>query len=196
MVSDDIRSCPECGAEAPDEGKFCPQCAAPLDKRREPVEPPEERTIWKGRYRVKAMAGWLALLLLWWAALAVVWFGSIPNPTRFVQWFFGGLAVVPLLWFIAVYLRRRFRTRYLLTTRRLILKRGLFGRNAIEMDLKQLTDVIVHQKLIHRFVDAGGVTAYSSGEDSMRVDIHGINNPVGLKERIRRAAAEARAGLI
>lgn len=195
-MSDEKRSCADCGAPAPADARFCPKCATPMEEKKpEPAaESGEERTLWSGRYCFKAMIGWIVLLIVWWIVVGIVWFES-ETTTNFTRWFFGILAGAPALWLKVEYLRRRFRGKFVLTSRRLLYKKGLFGRAIVDLDLRRLTDVSTHQRLIHRFVDAGDVTAYCSEGEHTRLDIRGISGPVRLKERIRQAAAEARAGL-
>jgi len=87
--------------------------------------------------------------------------------------------------------------RYRLTTQRLFVYKGLIAKQAEEVELFRVKDVFVQQKLLQRILGFGTITILSTDDNSPRLDLIGINNPMEVKETIRDhfRAARQREGM-
>jgi uncharacterized membrane protein YdbT with pleckstrin-like domain len=97
-----------------------------------------------------------ALLLLL-AALAVVvgsFWAPQPNGPTGVRIVAAAMAVVGLLMFVAISIRRR-TTEIVVTERRLIFKRGILSRHTVEMNVSKIETVDVEQSLTDRLLGYG-----------------------------------------
>ncbi len=101
---------------------------------------------------VAAIAGLIAI---------VVAFPSIPDWATDVLLV---LAAIPVLWLVG----RLFRWRnYLLvlTTTRIVVRRGVFGRNTTQIRLQRITEICLSQKLWERVISTGRLLIDVQGED-------------------------------
>ncbi len=85
-----------------------------------------------------------------------------------LDWIVVAVLAVSLLWLVARYLRWS-TTRLLVTTTRLIHRRGLVSRTGREIPLEQLSDVSYRQSVIQRVLGAGDLRLESAGRDSAEV---------------------------
>jgi len=81
----------------------------------------------------------------------------------------GRLAIVAVA--LAVLLRfsvwpwlRWLTTRYVLTTRRVVMREGVFGRSGRDVPLTRVNDVSFHHSLVDRMLGCGTLTIESAGE--------------------------------
>jgi membrane protein YdbS with pleckstrin-like domain len=98
------------------------------------------------------VAGIIALLVA---------FPSMPN------WVTDALLVlmaIPVLWLIGRLLRWRAYT-LALTTTRIVVRRGVFGRNTTQIRLQRITEIALSQKLWERVISAGRLLIDVQGED-------------------------------
>jgi uncharacterized membrane protein YdbT with pleckstrin-like domain len=68
------------------------------------------------------------------------------------------------LWFVGRPLIAWWFTRYVLTTERLITRRGLIARSGIEIPLENITNVNFEQTVLERMLGAGDLLVESAGE--------------------------------
>lgn len=73
--------------------------------------------------------------------------------------------VLSAAWLLLRYLKWR-TTRFILTTSRLIERRGILSRSTREIPLMGLSDISCRQSLFQRLIGAGGVLIESPGKDS------------------------------
>jgi len=73
-----------------------------------------------------------------------------------------------LIWLVARYIRWA-STRLLVTTTRLVERRGVISRRGREIPLSALTDISYHQTIFERVIGAGDVLLESAGRDSREV---------------------------
>jgi uncharacterized membrane protein YdbT with pleckstrin-like domain len=73
------------------------------------------------------------------------------------------------------------------TNQRVILKRGIFGREVLEIPLKKIESVECSQGLIERLLDYGTVKVSGSGNTSVSIGI--IDNPVAFRQFIAQQIA-------
>jgi uncharacterized membrane protein YdbT with pleckstrin-like domain len=87
--------------------------------------------------------------------------GSVRTPVR---WAIVALALVVLLrWSLWPYVTW-LTTRYVLTTKRVVIRRGVFGRSGRDIPLTRVNDVSFHHSLVERMLRCGTLTIESAGE--------------------------------
>jgi membrane protein YdbS with pleckstrin-like domain len=101
---------------------------------------------------VAVVAGIIALLVV---------FPSMPNWATDVLLV---LMAIPLLWLLGRLLRWRAYT-LALTTTRIVVRRGVFGRNTTQIRLQRITEIALSQKLWERMISAGRLLIDVQGED-------------------------------
>jgi membrane protein YdbS with pleckstrin-like domain len=74
------------------------------------------------------------------------------------------VAAVPLLWFLGRLLRWRTYT-IVLTTTRIVVRRGVLGRNTTQIRLQRITEICISQKLWERVIAVGRLLIDLQGED-------------------------------
>jgi uncharacterized membrane protein YdbT with pleckstrin-like domain len=72
-------------------------------------------------------------------------------------------AIVLLRWSVWPWLRWE-TTRYVLTTRRVVIRRGVFTRSGRDIPLTRVNDVSFHHSLLERMLGCGTLTIESAGE--------------------------------
>jgi uncharacterized membrane protein YdbT with pleckstrin-like domain len=197
-----MTACLKCRAELPDGSAFCNKCGAALAAPAEPGAPPSppnggpEQELWKGRYSGKADALPWILWALWCLILIYLWFGVLSAEMRgraYVPWIVlaaAGLPAISLGWTLLV---RKLSVRYRLTTYRLFRETGVLVRKFDEVELLRVDDVAVRQNLLQRIFNVGTVIVVAPSDSSEpRIEMHGIENPIEVKEQIRTQVRERR----
>jgi membrane protein YdbS with pleckstrin-like domain len=119
----------------------------------------------------------LALVLLVGAVIAFV--QRAPGWSKDVV---AGALVLGLLWLVGRYLRWR-TTSLVVTSDRLILRRGVLGRVEREILLDKLSDITCRRSLLDRLVGAGDLLLESPGRDGQEV-IADIAHPARVQNEI------------
>jgi len=169
-MSDRAMICPFCGATSKeDHPKFCPSCGKTLDRGAEAVAkapsgvlaPGQEETFFEGRPAVVGTLGALFVVILT-AGLGAIYF-----------------------WF------RSRGTRYRITSQRVIVETGMFGKRVDQLDLYRIVDFVVERSFGQRVMGTGTITIDAMDKTSPVTRIEGIRaNVMGLYERMR-ASSEA-----
>jgi uncharacterized membrane protein YdbT with pleckstrin-like domain len=81
-------------------------------------------------------------------------------------------------WFI------RWTTEIAVTDKRIIFKRGFINRHTAEMNMDKVASVDVDQSLWGRVFDYGSVHILGTGGVAGIEHLHGISNPIGLRNAI------------
>lgn len=100
---------------------------------------------------------------IWGLGIAVV-FGWIVGFFDGVAKFAGPFLLGLLVWFVVRPLVNWWFTRYVLTTERLITRKGLIAQSGIEIPLERITNVNFSQSIFERIVGAGDLLVESAGE--------------------------------
>jgi len=102
-----------------------------------------------------------------------------------------GLAVVALLFFLVRY-AQWITTDFVLTTDRLIYRKGVVSRQGKEIPLERLNDVSFHQSLLQRVLGAGDLLVESGGERGQQQFGH-FAHPQDTQNEVHRAIEAAAA---
>jgi uncharacterized membrane protein YdbT with pleckstrin-like domain len=82
--------------------------------------------------------------------------------------------------------------RWVLTTERLRVVRGILNRSTEEVELMRIRDVAYEQSLAQRALGIGTVTLVGTDMTSPEVVLHDIEDPEQVKEMIRQAVRDQR----
>ena len=120
---------------------------------------PDEQVVWRGQPRLSAATGGVAAG----AILATI---ALAAAVTVNPWLAAGglLGVGVAAWAV----RRVRRTRYLLTTRALWLKRGVLGRSVRRVGVSQVQNTAYNQSITGSIFDHGTVTATVAGGRDLR----------------------------
>lgn len=135
---------------------------------------------------------WVAVIpaLLWAALIVVAWvvLGALTTsgPARLA---ITACALIALLFLSAVPLLKWSRTLFVLTTDRLITRRGVIAREATEIPLERINDVAFKQSALERLVGAGDLLIESAGERG-QTRITNVKKPEQVQLRIYQATEE------
>lgn len=124
-------------------------------------------------------------------ALAVaIWVGQ-GDPDDWLLFPVLGLAVVALGFFLAR-LAQWMTTEFVLTTDRLIYRKGVLARQGREIPLERVNNVSYEQSLLQRMMRAGDLLVESAGESGQSAFGH-FSDPQGTQNEIHRAIEAAAA---
>jgi len=124
------------------------------------------------------------------ALTLAIWVGS-GDPADWLLFPVLALAVVALLFFL-VRLIQWVTTDFVLTTDRLIYRKGVVSRQGREIPLERVNDVSFTQTLFQRMMGAGDLLVESGGERGQSAFGH-FANPQGTQNEIHRAIEAAAA---
>ena len=107
---------------------------------------------------------------------------------RYLAYLFGLLFLVGLLWLFVRYLRW-IRTVYAVTSRRVIVQKGIFGRDFDEIPVLQVRGVDVRQSVGQRMLGYGTIRVSSEGGSRLgNEDWRGIPKPFRFQKLIESAS--------
>ncbi len=159
--------CPFCGATIKDDQpKFCPSCgktiahgAAMAAPTPGVLAPGQEETFFEGHPAIIGSLGRLFLVFLT-AGLAAIYFWIKTRGTS-----------------------------YRVTSQRVIVETGVFGKRVDQLDLYRIVDFVVERSFGQRIMGTGTITIDSMDKTTPVTRIEGIHtNVMGLYERLRAAA--------
>ena len=140
--------------------------------RQGPQTMPEEE-LWQGGYCAKAMIG--AWILSAGIALLLIVLGIVfPH-----GWLWIGIVVAVLLLGIYQYLKllyRQWNIRYTLTTLRFVHETGILRRRTDRIEVIDMDDITVEQKMLERLVGVGTIHVTSSDTSDPELVMLGIEN--------------------
>ena len=110
-----------------------------------------------------AAATLFSSVLFLWSAVA---FGDA-TWERGLKWLFGVTAIVSLLWLGVRWLAWR-TTHFVITSDRLIARKGIIAKSGIEIPLERVNNVSFNQSIFERVIKAGDLLIESGGEDGQQ----------------------------
>ncbi len=124
------------------------------------------------------------------ALVLAIWAGAA-NVEDFILFPALALAVVALGWFLKRYVEW-ITTDFVLTTDRLIYRKGILSRQGREIPLERVNDVSYHQSLFQRMLGAGDLLVESGGERGQS-QFGSFAHPQDIQNDIHRAIEAAAA---
>lgn len=79
----------------------------------------------------------------------------------------------------------RYKYKFIVTDNSVIMRTGLIARNTNEIQLRHIRGISVRQGALDRIVGIGTIIFLSAAEEEAAVVFFGIDDPYGVKERIR-----------
>lgn len=149
-----LAPCPDCFALISQRAEVCPKCGAPVTG-----DNTEEETI--------AVYHPATINFFWWILLGIV---TIP--------FIAGIVLLIYLWIVIHF------TKYELTTKRIIMKRGLISIRQDEIWIKDMRGVIYNQTFWQRIFHIGDIAIGTAASDVMEIYIMGIADPADIVKQI------------
>ncbi|HEU0024853.1 MAG TPA: PH domain-containing protein [Thermoleophilaceae bacterium] len=145
----------------------------------------DEQPLYEGRPAWRALLSfYLSGLIAALALGAIVWLAASEA---------AGVAVgigVAVLVLVVGYVRRLF-TKYLITTRRLRITRGIIRRQVQETRLDRVQNVNYEQGVIDRMLKVGSVDFDTAGTDDSEFRFEWVNGPEDVVRAVDRAIADA-----
>lgn len=154
-----------------------------------PLSSNEEQELWSGH---PSQIINLKSYMLWSVPLAaVIGLGTVWH----VAWYaLLLLAPVCLIHLLLSYLHTR-SIKYVITTQRVRLVRGLFSQDIQEIELFRVEDTAVHQSLFLRLLGLGNITIISGDQRNPMLVLLAIPEAVQLRERLRHEVMNLRQRL-
>jgi uncharacterized membrane protein YdbT with pleckstrin-like domain len=145
----------------------------------------DEHQLYEGR------PSWKALMSFYVSGLiAAVVLGGILWLTTSAGVGVGVVVVVFALTLVVGYVRRLF-TKYLITTRRLRITRGIIRRNVQETRLDRVQNVNYQQSVVDRVFGVGTVDFDTAGTDDSEFKFEWVNGPEAVVRSVDEAIAQA-----
>lgn len=138
-----------------------------------------------------------ARLRLWGAALAAcmaILFTLLGYPGRVPPVIAGPVAAGFLFWsaYLLLTFALRRSVRYTLSSQRLEIERGVFGRHVESVELWRIRDVVLDQALFERVRGVGRITVFCSDQVEPVLELGPMAGAKPLFDRLRDAVAAAR----
>ncbi|MEX0895777.1 MAG: PH domain-containing protein [Patescibacteria group bacterium] len=93
----------------------------------------------------------------------------------------GGLLIGSFLFIKALYIK--YTLAYLITDKRIVIKKGLIGQSTLSADYTKLTDVTVEQGILGRLLlNTGTIKLNTAGSDLEEINLRWVSNPFSTKD--------------
>ncbi len=163
-------NCPACLKDNPEGSQFCNHCGKSVQAHAAAATEEPERLIWEGTCAASS------LLNLW--------------------WFLGFLLVIPILIFLGVAWYRRANRHYRLTSERLTVTSGVFGRSSEDLKLVRVEDININQTFWNLLFKVGDLHLISTDKTEPDLAMRGIPHPEKMKETIWGLVREQRKRMV
>ena len=147
-----------------------------------------ERELYEGRPSWRALMGFYVLGIG--VAVGVLVILGFLADTRGTA---GPIAVVLAGLTLVIGYFRRISTKYLITTQRLRISRGILRKKVQETRLERVQNVNYEQGVLDRILRVGNVDFDTAGTDDSEFRFEWVNNPEGVVRAVDQAVEEARA---
>lgn len=151
----------------------CPGCGQPLGTVRgvsTPGTPGLEATRWEDR------PSWRK----YWVAWLIVGLAGVVGVLGRIGW----LMIFAGLYAIGAWLDREAST-YRVTDARVWMKRGIVGRKTSQMEVGDIRNIVVRQRVMERLLGIGDVAFSSAATSELEVVFLGITGPEAVAELVR-----------
>jgi membrane protein YdbS with pleckstrin-like domain len=203
QVSTEATSCPQCGKQLSASGAPPTSPAAYFVPGG--TAGPEE-TLWEGTPSIALVYGKIVKLAIRLIIVIVVGYYAISaglpalasissqasgvveqNQTYLVLGIVVALALVvlPSLFGLLQAIARIRNTHYRVSTQRIVIQSGVLARSLEEIDMRSIDDIEFHQSFLERLFGIGEVYIVSTDKVAPKMALHGIHDPLKIRELIR-----------
>ncbi|HBV22249.1 MAG TPA: hypothetical protein DEB42_00460 [Jeotgalicoccus sp.] len=84
------------------------------------------------------------------------------------------------------------KTKYKVTTQRIVIKEGIASTSSSEIELYRVKDLSVTQTFMQKILNIGDITIKSAGMQNTNLEMKAIPNPEQLREQIRASVGTTR----
>lgn len=147
----------------------------------------DETVRWRGRPRIQTVVPWLAVAVLGMAGIAVAVAVGWLSPLA-LGWL-PVLSVLPLWRYVRVA-----RTAFVITDRRVAIRRGVLGVSARAVGLERIQNTTVTQGAIDRVIDAGTIAIETASGSALA--FRSIDDPLVVRRVLERTATGDAVGEI
>jgi len=95
------------------------------------------------------------------------------------------LIVLPSLFGLLQAIARIRNTHYRISNQRIVIQYGVLSRSLEEIDLRSIDDIEFHQSFVERLFSIGNVFIVSTDKVVPKMALHGIGDPLKIRELIR-----------
>jgi len=95
------------------------------------------------------------------------------------------LIVLPSLFGLLQAIARIRNTHYRISNQRIVIQYGVLSRSLEEIDLRSIDDIEFHQSFVERLFSIGDVFIVSTDKVVPKMALHGIGDPLKIRELIR-----------
>jgi membrane protein YdbS with pleckstrin-like domain len=211
QVSTEAVSCPHCGKQL-----LGNTAAGPASVANAPAaffvpggSPSAEETLWEGRPSMALVSGKVVRLAIRLIIVFVVGYFAIAIGLPSLEstssqasstieqnatYFYLGivvvlaLAVLPSLTALLQAIARTRNTHYRVSNQRIVIQSGVLARQLEEIDMRSIDDIEFHQSFIERLFGIGEVYIVSTDKVAPKLALHGIQDPLKVRELIRSTA--------
>ena len=113
-------------------------------------------------------------------AIAIAILGLMHWPTN--HYFYYVLVVIPLD-ILFVWMNSKNAT-YTVTSRSIIIKKGLASSDTTNLDIKDIRSINVHQTVVGKILNIGDIHIGTTGASGTEIHITGVSKPNGMKDLI------------
>jgi len=157
--------------------------------------PEDERPVWDGRPSWKAAYPRFILMLVWVAAVSAL---AVFLPSDFLRVGVTGISItvglmlVGVLYLLWGVIYGRFNIHFRLTTQRLFLEKGIFGKVVDQTELVRVEDVQFRQSFYQRSMGIGNVELYSTDRSDGEIILRNVDEPRNVAEQVRNSVMKRR----
>ncbi len=155
----------------------------------------DEEIIWEGHPTWRAMLSfhvkWFAVTLVVFGILVGIDRIGLNLPTSAIGLVFVGGIVLTILtgWL------ERFFTQFVITTKRLHIRRGILSKTESSTNVDRIQNITVTQSPVDRIMRVGTIDFDTAGDESSdRFAFRGVDHPQDLRERIMHARDDEKVG--
>jgi uncharacterized membrane protein YdbT with pleckstrin-like domain len=168
-----MKKCPFCAEEIQDAAIVCKHCGRELAETQAGDASPllvAHPSLWT-QYRT---------ILIVPLAIAITILGRVYLPDFHYVYYV--LIAIPIV-LLFVWMNSKTAT-YTVTSRSVIVKKGLASTDNMNIDIKDIRSINVHQSVIGKIFNIGDIQIGTSGTSGVEINITGVSKPNGIKDLI------------
>lgn len=149
------------------------------------LDPVAEDELWQGRTSWKHFTDLILVAGGWSLVAAFVWLKASPETSAAIGWVAFTVSALGWSYVLGRILFAMLNYRYRLTTQRLFIEKGIFGRTIDQTELIRVDDLRIYKSFLNRVMGLGTIEIFSTDTSDRKVLILGIENPDELADSVR-----------